>query len=103
MTETNSISENKGRSHTQWDTENVVSDPQPLLSADEQQSIWDMLLVACERKGTVFIQIWHDRHFHFHQCTIRELDYLQQIVICENDQGERQLAIGAITSLHMLD
>lgn len=79
---------NEERRHTQWEglfvsqhawdsSNEVVSDPQPMLSADEQQAIMDMLIVAYERKCTVFIQSWQDRHFHFHRCTIRELDDTQ--------------------------
>ncbi|WP_165763744.1 YolD-like family protein [Halalkalibacter urbisdiaboli] len=113
MTERNSVSENKGKRHTQWDglfvsqhawdSDNVVSDPQPMLSADEQQAIMNMLFVAYERKCTVFIQSWQNRHFHFHRCTIRDLDYTQGIITYEDPFGDWQLEIDSITSLHMLD
>lgn len=83
-----------------WDS---INDPQPMLSADEQGAIIDMLVVACERQCTVFIQSWQDRHFHYHRCTIQKLDQEQWTITYEDAFGERQLAIGMITSIHMLD
>lgn len=112
MTERNSVSDNNERKHTQWDglfvsqhawDSDNVSDPQPMLSADEKQAIWDMLLVALDRQCTVFIQSWEDCHFKFHRCTIREIDDPQRIVTYEDPFGEWQLAIDTITSMHMLD
>lgn len=102
------------RRQTQWDglfvsehvwdaNEDSVSDPQPMLSADEQRAIVDLLIVACERKCPVFIQSWQDRHFHFYRCTIRELDAKKRTVIYEDSYGDRQLAIHTITSVYMLD
>lgn len=87
-----------------WNADNdFFEDPQPMLSAHEQKAIADMLLVAFERKCPVFIQSWQDRHFHYQRCTIQELDWEEQMIICEEPLGGRQLAIGAITSIHMLD
>lgn len=114
MTGRNHANENNGRTHTQWDglfvtehawdTDNeTVSDPQPMLSADEQLAILDMLLVAYERKCPVFIQCWKDRHFHYKHCTIRELDWEQRLITYEEPFGGQQLAIGTITSIYMLD
>lgn len=100
------------RRHTQWEglfvsqhawDSDAVSDPQPMLSADEKQAIEDMLIVALDRKCTVFIQSWEDRHFKFHQCTIQEIDDVKHIITYENPFGEWQLAIDTITSIHMLD
>ena len=113
MTERSNVRDNNGRRHTQWDglfvSEHAwdsgynVSDPQPMLSADEQQAILDMLIVACDRKCTVFIQSWQDRHFCFHRCKIREVDYARRTLTYEDSFGDWQLAIDSITSLHMLD
>ncbi|WP_142828507.1 YolD-like family protein [Planococcus soli] len=87
-----------------WDFNNdAVNDPQPMLSADEQGAIIDMLIVACERKCAVFIQSWQERHFHYYRCTIQKLDQEQWTITYEDSFGERQLAIGMITSIHMLD
>ena len=83
-----------------WDS---INDPQPMLSADEQGAIIDMLVVACERQCTVFIQSWQERHFHYHRCTIQKLDQEQWTITYEDAFGERQLAVGMITSIHMLD
>ena len=98
------------RKQTSWDglfvSEHAwgsINDPHPMLSADEQGAIVDMLIVACERQCTVFIQLWQDRHFHYHRCTVRKLDQEQWTITCEDPFGERQLAIGMITSIHMLD
>jgi hypothetical protein len=114
MTRRHSANEINGKTHTQWDglfvsahawdTDNeIVSDPQPMLSADEQQAILDMLLVAYERKCPVFIQSWQDRHFHYKRCTIRELDWEQRLITYEEAFSGPQLAIGTITSIYMLD
>lgn len=114
MIEKESVNPKNERRHTQWDglfvsehawdsNDDSVSDPQPMLSADEQQAILDMLIIACDRKCTVFIQSWKDRHFHFHRCTIQEIDYIKRIVTYEDPFGECKLAIETITSLHMLD
>ncbi|WP_033542740.1 YolD-like family protein [Planococcus sp. CAU13] len=114
MTERNSERENNGRRHTQWEglfvsehawdsNDDSVSDPQPMLSADEQQAILDMLIVAYDRKTTVFIQSWQDRHFQFHRCTIQELDCSQRVLTYEDPFGKWRLAIDSITSVHMLD
>jgi len=107
------MSSNKGRKQTQWEglfvsqhawkDDEVISDPQPMLSADEKQAIWNMLIVALSRKCTVFIQSWEDRHFKFHRCTIREIDDTQCIITYEDPFGEWQLVIDTITSIHMLD
>ena len=87
-----------------WDYNNdIVTDPQPMLSADEQGAIMDMLIVANERKCTVFIQSWQDRHFHYYRCTIRKVDHKKWNILYEDVFGEHQLAIGMITSIHMLD
>lgn len=114
MEEIRSNSPKNERRHTQWeglfvsqhawDSDNhSESDRQPMLSADEQQAIMDMLIVAYNRKNTVFIQSWQDRHFHFHRCTIRKLDYIKRTITYEDPFGDWQLAIDSITSLHMLD
>jgi YolD-like protein len=112
MEEKRSNRPNNERRHTQWeglfvsqhawDSDNG-SDPQPMLSAEEKQAIWDMLLVAYERKCPVFIQSWKDRHFHYKRCTIRELDWEQRLITYEEPFGGQQLAIGTITSIYMLD
>ncbi len=86
-----------------WDSYDTVADSQPMLSADEQGAIVDMLIVAGERKCPVFIQIWQDRHFHYHHCTVKDLDSKQWIITYEDSFGMNQLAISAITSIHMLD
>lgn len=114
MKEKRSSNPESERRHTQWeglfvsqhawDADNhSESDPQPMLSADEKQAIWDMLIVAFDRQCTVFIQSWEDRHFKFHRCTIREIDDTQRIVTYDDPFGEWQLAIDTITSIHMLD
>ncbi|WP_282020911.1 YolD-like family protein [Planomicrobium okeanokoites] len=112
MEDRRSNSSEDERKHTQWEGLFVsqhawdsgdVSDPQPMLSAEEQQAIRDMLIVALDRQCTVFIQSWEDRHFKFHRCTIREIDDTQRIVTYEDPFGEWQLAIDTITSIHMLD
>ncbi len=87
-----------------WDADNhSESEPQPMLSADEKQAIWDMLIVAHDRQCTVFVQSWEDRHFKFHRCTIREIDDIRCIATYDDPFGEWQLAIDTITSIHMLD
>ncbi|TWT07832.1 hypothetical protein FQV26_08485 [Planococcus sp. CPCC 101016] len=87
-----------------WDySKDSVSNPQPMLSADEQGAIIDMLIVAYERECTVFIQSWQERHFHYHRCTIRKMDCEQWIITYEDEFGERQLAVAMITSIYMLD
>lgn len=114
MEERSSIGKRNGRKQTQWDglfvsehawssADEYSSDPQPMLSADEQQAILDMLLVACDRRCTVFIQSWQERHFHFHRCTVQELDWERGHIIYEEPGGRMQLAIESITSIHMLD
>ncbi|WP_298831292.1 hypothetical protein [uncultured Planococcus sp.] len=114
MEERNSTSKRYVRRQTRWEglfvsehawdsTADFINDPQPMLSADEQGAILDMLVVACERKCTVFIQSWQERHFHYCRCTIRKLDQEKWAVTYEDSFGERQLAIGMITSIHMLD
>lgn len=114
MEQKNNMVRRNLRSQTQWDglfvsehawdsNNDVVSDPQPMLSAHEQGAMVDMLIVAFERKCTVFIQSWQDRHFHYYRCTIRKLDREQWTITYEDSFGERQLAIGMITSIHMLD
>lgn len=114
MEEKRSNSLENERRHTQWDglfvsqhawdaDNHSESDPQPMLSADEKQAIWDMLIVAHDRQCTVFIQSWEDRHFKFHRCTIREIDDTQRMVTYDDPFGEWQLAIDTITSIHMLD
>ena len=112
MGEKRSGSSENVRTHTQWDglfvsqhawNSDDVSDPQPMLSANEKQAIWDMLIVALDRQCTVFIQSWEDRHFKFHRCTIREIDDTQRMVTYDDPFGEWQLAIDTITSIHMLD
>ncbi len=80
-----------------------VRDPQPMLSADEQGAIVDMLIVAYERKCMVFIQSWQERHFHYYRCTIRKVDYEKWSIAYEDILGERRLPIATITSIHMLD
>ena len=74
-----------------------------MLSADEKQAIWVMLIVALDRKCIVFIQSWEDCHFKFHRCTIREIDDTQRIVTYKDPFGEWQLAIDTINSMHMLE
>lgn len=102
------------RQHTQWDglfvsqhvwdaDNHSESDPQPMLSADEKQAIWDMLVVALDRKCTVFIQSWEYCHFKFHRCIIKEIDETQRFVTYEDPFGGWQLAIDTIISMHMLD
>ena len=112
MEEKRSSSSENERKHTQWEglfvsqhawDSDAVSDPQPMLSAEEQQAIWDMLMVALDRKCTVFIQSWEDRHFKFHRCTIQEIDDTQRIVTYEDPFGDWELSIDTITSMHMLD
>ncbi|PKH09743.1 hypothetical protein CXF70_13270 [Planomicrobium sp. MB-3u-38] len=114
MMENKRRNSNKGRRQTQWaglfvsehawlTGKEDVSDPQPMLSADEKQAIWDMLIVACDRKCPVFIQSWQDRHFHFHRCTILERDFAQRTITYEDAIGQGKLAIDTITSMHMLD
>lgn len=114
MTERSNVRDNNGRRHTQWDglfvsehawdsNDDSVNDPQPMLSADEQQAILDMLIVACDRKCTVFIQSWQDRHFRFHRCRVLEVDYARRTITYEDSFDNRKLAIDSITSLHMLD
>ncbi len=112
MEKNRSFSQSNGGRHTQWEGlfvsqhawgSDAVCDPQPMLSADEKQAIWDMLIVALDRKCTVFIQSWEDRHFKFHRCTIQEIDDVQRIIVYEDPFGEWQLAIDTITSMHMLD
>ena len=82
---------------------NMRGIPLVIRSANEQGAIIDMLIVACERKCTVFIQSWQDRHFHYYRCRIQKLDQEQWTITYEDTFGERQLAIGMITSIHMLD
>lgn len=114
MEERNSTGKRNVRRQTRWEglfvsehawgsNHDFVSDPQPMLSAHEQGAIIDMLIVACERKCTVFIQSWQNRHFHYYRCTVRKLDQEQWAITYEDKFGERQLAIGMITSIHMLD
>lgn len=114
MEERSSTGKRYARRQTRWDglfvsehawdsTTDFSSDPQPMLSADEQGAIIDMLVVAYQRKSTVFIQFWKDRHFHYCRCTIRKLEQAQWTITYEDSFGERQLAIGMITSIHMLD
>ncbi|QHJ71357.1 YolD-like family protein [Planococcus halotolerans] len=114
MEDKRSNSSENERRHTQWeglfvsqhawDSDNYAkSDPQPMLSADEKQAIWDMLIVALHSQCTVFIQSWEGCHFKFHRCTIREIEDTQRIVIYEDPFGEWQLAIDTITSMQMLD
>ncbi|MDN3436628.1 YolD-like family protein [Planococcus sp. APC 3900] len=98
------------RRQTRWDglfvsehAWNSINDPQPMLSADEQGAIIDMLIVACERQCTVFIQSWQDRHFHYHRCIIQKLDQEQWTITYEDAFGEWRLPIGMIISIHMLD
>lgn len=87
-----------------WDTdEHQMSDPQPMLSADEHRAIMNMLVAANERKCAVFLQSWQDRHFHFHHCTIQEINYAERVITYEDRRGEWQLPIDAITSMYMLD
>ncbi|RLQ84920.1 hypothetical protein D9754_16775 [Planomicrobium sp. Y74] len=113
MWEKRSMNQESERRHTQWeglfvsqhawDSDNhSESDPQPMLSADEKQAIWDMLIVALDHQCTVFIQSWEDCHFKFHRCTIRELNDTRCIVTYEDPFGEWQLAVKTITSIHML-
>lgn len=99
-----------GRKRTRWDGLFVSEhawdfhhDPQPMLTANEQGAVIDMLIVACERKCPVFIQSWQDRHFHYHHCTISKLDHRQWTITYKDSFGERQLAIRMITSVYMLD
>lgn len=114
MEERSSTGKGNFRKQTRWDglfvsehawdsTNDFIHDPQPMLSADEQGAMFDMLIVAYERKSTVFIQSWQERHFHYHRCTIRKLDQEQWTITYEDVFGERQLGIGLITSIHMLD
>lgn len=60
MVERNSATKNHSRRQTQWeglfvsehawDPDNdTINDSQPMLSANEQQAILDMLIVACDR------------------------------------------------------
>lgn len=113
MSKRNKMSESKIRRHTQWDglfvsqhawdSDDSVTDSQPMLSGEEQKAILDMLIIAYDRKCTVFIQSWHDGHFHYHRCTIRNLDCTKRIITYEDPFDDRQLAIDSITSLHILD
>lgn len=87
-----------------WESNyNMASDPQPMLSADEEGAMVDMLIVAYGRKCPVFIQSWQEGHFHYYRCTIRKLDREQWTITYEDLLGERQLAISMIKSIHMLD
>ena len=113
MMENKKADSHKGRRQTQWEglfvsehawkDDEAISDPQPMLSADEKQAIRDMLMVACDRQCTVFIQSWQKRHFHFHRCTILEVDDTQRTITYEDPFGSWQLATDSITSMHMLD
>lgn len=114
MEERSRIGKRRGRKQTQWDglfvsehawssADDYSSDPQPMLSADEQQAILDMLFIACDRRCTVFIQSWQERHFHFHRCVVRDIDWERRRIMCEEAGGRMQLAIESITSIHMLD
>lgn len=112
MTNQTSNSQRCGRKHTQWDglfvsehawDSGAAVEPQPMLSADEQQTIRDMLIVASDRKCTVFIQSWQGCHFKFHRCTIQELNWKERTLSYEDPFGSRQIVIDAITSIHMLD
>lgn len=94
MIERKSANKNNSRRQTQWDglfvsehawdsDNDAINDPQPMLSAEEKQGILDILIVACDRKCTVFIQSWQGRHFHYHRCTIQGLDWEQRSITYE--------------------
>ncbi|PSL40931.1 hypothetical protein B0H99_10363 [Planomicrobium soli] len=83
-----------------WENDNeVVCNSQPMLSAAEQIVILAMMLVAYERKCPLIIQFWQDRHYRYKRCTIRELDWKQQLITYEEAFGGQYLENGAISSI----
>ncbi|AQQ55561.1 YolD-like family protein [Planococcus lenghuensis] len=89
--------------HTKPLTNEIITDPQPLLSGDERRSIHELLAVAFERRCPIFIQSWQDRHFHYHRGIIQRIDGEKEILVYSDPFGEWPLALEAITSVHMLE